>query len=332
MNTSESSDARLELVTRPHLAIHVTQEDAQVHRIGGLELLRLVSVIGVVWFHTHAPGWSIAYAGLPALLIMSLALQCLHGRERRLAEVALRRAKRLLVPWLFWSMIYGAVALRAVFHQHGRLADSFSVNMLIMGPAVHLWFLPFAFLATLLVYLLAKCSRTWSLSQVMLVGATMLVLLVLARHSFRWLCPNTSLLEPIPQWQFGMFSLPLGWVIGHVVAQSCRDVHGRYLLAATCAIVLVLLPFAAWLSPHDGIAYAIAVPLVCGAFLWTRPLWSPLQTLTSASFGVYLLHPLVSMALYPWIGPTGLMRPVAVLAVSFLLTCLLRFLPVKNLL
>jgi fucose 4-O-acetylase-like acetyltransferase len=96
-----------------------------------------------VWFHTEAPGYLAAYAALPFFLVL-LALPS----RARIKE----RARRLLVPFAIWSAIC-ALFLVLISAKNGQdLFGWWRPQMIVMGPSIHLWFLPFAFLVALSIW------------------------------------------------------------------------------------------------------------------------------------------------------------------------------------
>jgi len=86
----------------------VTPLSLSVERIANIDRLRIVAAVGIVWFHTMgAPYRRIGYTGLPIFLLVffSLILRSTHADST--AQFLKRRWDRLMVPWLFWSIVYG---------------------------------------------------------------------------------------------------------------------------------------------------------------------------------------------------------------------------------
>ena len=71
---------------------------------------------------------------------------------------SIARARRLLMPWLVWSVVYGGVKLAEALVEGQPLGSAFAPWMLLTGPAIHLWFLPFAFAASLVLPGLMRIS------------------------------------------------------------------------------------------------------------------------------------------------------------------------------
>ena len=116
-----------------------------------LDIARLVAAFGIVLFHSKAPGGQFGYAALPFFLMVMIMLAVPSAAHRPFGSFAKDRAARLLLPWLIWSAVYGIFKLANVVLHHKPFSDDFSLSMVLTGPAIHLWFLPFAFLACLML-------------------------------------------------------------------------------------------------------------------------------------------------------------------------------------
>lgn len=143
-------------------------------RILAIDAGRLVATFGIVWVHvSEAQGLPARAAALgrfgtsfyiaSAVLMSALPFFRVPGRPAR--DVIRQRARRLLVPFLLWSAIYAAFYLGTMLPQGYPLAKVVSLWGPLAGTAPHLWFLPFAFLAstlcaTLMPRLLAWPERT----------------------------------------------------------------------------------------------------------------------------------------------------------------------------
>ena len=118
-----------------------------MQRNGTLDYARLLAAFGIVFFHAGAPGGAIGYAALPFFLMLLVVL-AFPGAVRVSFPAYLRgRVQRLLVPWVIWSGVYGVLKLAELVVTGAPFGSEFSLNMILTGTALHLWFLPFAFLA-----------------------------------------------------------------------------------------------------------------------------------------------------------------------------------------
>src|SRR5262249_45425125 len=122
-----------------------------------------------------------------------------------------RRAVRLLVPWLFWSLaIAGVFALRAT--QRGEPAWGWTkATMLLYGPEIHLWFLPFLLVATAGVRA-AGVLLSQHPARNVATGAFALGAVALA------LCPLTAIGWPFEQGGFSVPALCLGFGRGRLLS------------------------------------------------------------------------------------------------------------------
>ena len=127
---------------------------------------RLVAVCGIIWFHAKAPGAVIGYAGL-AFFVMLLVQNALSQiatvrpqfhRAPAWVRYAAARAERLLFPWLLACIVYGSFKVVEVAGG-SPWSFEFTPYMWLTGTALHLWFLPFAFLICLAFWPLGRWLR-----------------------------------------------------------------------------------------------------------------------------------------------------------------------------
>lgn len=286
-----------------------------------LDLARLVAAIGIVLFHSGAPGAALGYAALPFFMMLLLLLAFDSAAAQGFVPYARQRVLRLLGPWLVWSAIYGAFKLTEILVTHKDPASEFAWWMLATGPALHLWFLPFAFAASLIVWPVARLSPVKDAVPPGGAGfaALVLVFAALALAAIGW---QQGPARPIPlaQWLSVLpaviFGLALGLVrngrgqnaagqnngnqnnggqnIGNQNRGTIDTGRGLALLLAAWAVTL-----AAWALGWGGTALpfclAATLLLLCLAMV-TRPgRWSDLAARTA--MGVYLVHPLVTSVL-----------------------------------
>jgi hypothetical protein len=149
-------------------------------RILAIDAGRLLATSGIVWVHvSEVQGLSARAAALGRFgtsfyIVAAVFMTALpfFGRARRSArEIVSLRARRLLIPFVLWSAIYAAFYLGTMLPQGYALTDIVSLWGPLAGTAPHLWFLPFAFLASaltagLMPRLLALQQRTLTLALV----------------------------------------------------------------------------------------------------------------------------------------------------------------------
>lgn len=252
-----------------------------------LDHARLWAAFGIVWFHAKAPGAGIGYAALPffAMLLICLALP---GAARQAPGAFTRgRARRLLVPWLVWSAVYAALKLVEVALTDKPLASEFAPWMLLTGPAIHLWFLPFAFLASLALYPLARLPRPVARQGFdpvlpVLVGATLAALAL-------W--QGAALPVPFQQWAFVAPATILALAFARAGSEA-RAVLSVLALAGLIAVVALSLGWTKGLLQLGLAATALALCL-----LWVRPATALSDLAAECALTVYLVHPAIAAVL-----------------------------------
>ncbi|MEO0515500.1 MAG: acyltransferase [Planctomycetota bacterium] len=128
-----------------------------------LDALRVVAMMDIV--SVHVTGRYLLWGmGLPVFIIVAIALgvrkPTLPGWSE-LPGAARKRALRVLVPWGVWSVFFG---INRVFwagvDPEKTVEGLFYPWMILGGTSMHLWFLPFIFVAELAVLgLLAPLQR-----------------------------------------------------------------------------------------------------------------------------------------------------------------------------
>ena len=274
----------------------VTREKRRtsMQRNDSLDLLRSVSAFGIVWFHiVDAPARDIGYTGLVVFVLLSVALSQTSTSAVNLSQFALRRFRRLAPPWAFWCVIYLPVFAYRIA-TGGLTLEELGPSWLLVGTSVHLWYLPFAFFAgigsvSLRQSLISMPSRGGSLV-IALAGTALLAFSASVVGS-------VSQIAPIPQWIYAAPSILFGLAIGVIVQQSQRR-HQVALFAGVIG-VLWLTCIGLWLQGVRSVVpqYALGVPLVCCAYLWPARGHRALKAWGDLSFGIYLIHPLVSSVL-----------------------------------
>jgi surface polysaccharide O-acyltransferase-like enzyme len=265
-----------------------------------IEIIRIISAFAIIWFHSGAQGSEISYAGLVVFLVVSIYLASRSSLFGKMYLVGI--GKRLLVPWIFWLMIYGILNLLM-----GRtivpLERGFIFGVLT-GSSVHLWFVPFLFIC-LAIYSFIKIYVS---EKVMAIFSASLVVIVLVSTPI-WRLKSIEFGAPLAQY---FHALP-GFFLGVYFANAnALQVKYNLLLLALMAIaeisVIHLL----------GVTYLVGM-LVCCFLLMKisanfKLLW--LDSISKCMFGVYFLHVLV-LNMFKKINIIyGIWLPVAVFFVS----------------
>lgn len=273
-----------------------------------IEWLRVLACLGIVWYHARGPGEEVALAGLIVFVMLSVVLA--HPREGPLKERLHARAERLLLPWIFWWGVYAV--LEVVTGRAGRWTASEWPVLLLAGPSIHLWYLPFTFFMLLAMDAWHRHVPGPVPVWVGLLGifvATALLLMaaqgVLMPVSLKY--PFAQYLQVLPAVLLGFFLrswdtrppwarwLTLVWVLLGLWGLATRPVQGTswpYLIGFPLGLLLL----------RPGVECKVP--------------W-PATPLSRATLGIYLVHPLALM-LAAKLG-FSVHRPVVILLV-FLMT------------
>jgi hypothetical protein len=297
----------------------------------GLRVVRTVAMLSIVGFHVSwQPLLGIAF-GLTSLQVVMCALVVRSRQPSTLRPFAAKRAKRLLTPWIFWSGAYALFEIGRNLLRGTPPLSTFQGWMLGCGASPHLWFLPFAFAASLLVNRAHALARGWS-NEASVVGSAMLgVAALLAAEPLKaQLVP----ISPFDLWIDGIPSLAFGFSIGRALSLPSAPRRSRGLLAVALASLLpwVLEELAPIPTPLF-LRYAVAVPVACAGFAVRVPRCRTLELLASFNLGVYLVHMLAIQAVNAWSGAadlTPLAHTLAVYAACLPAVWVLRRLGIPN--
>jgi len=292
-------------------------------------VIRVVAALCIILFHCLPPSHPLrpyGYVGVVLFLLISTTLMGLRASQQSLWDYSLRRGKQILRPWLFWTVIYSLFVLvfgpQVLPLEGGAAAKILAYSL--GGSAIHLWYLPFIFLVSLLVWGLrrlslvqvnleeqnsatAKLQRIWRISLIGL-GAGTICLNVngVFNHPMGW---------PWEQWLTSLPAVFLGLAIASCLQLSPQS--SRRWIVAICVAVLLA---CCWLWGQAGrdvsyryiAAYGIGVPLLCISFGFKDQACPPwLESLSSVTLGVYLVHYAVLWVAYAVVpeslGSTGLL-------------------------
>lgn len=236
-------------------------QDGARGRNGLIDALRCICAVGIVWFHSEAPGHRVAYIALPFFLVLLSIPMHIQFRDR---------ATRLLRPWLIWSAIFAAGESLRAFFLGEDLFGWFQPSMILYGTMIHLWFLPFAFVAGYILVPIHTFPRV-----------SLYVPLIAAL--FVSVMPHSQS-PPFPQWFFGIVPAAAG------AAFFAQKGNGRYLALISLLGAFLLLEI---LQPQpDNLVILLGSGLAMGAFMLPVPSNSVTKLAAQVSFPVYLSHPI----------------------------------------
>lgn len=227
-------------------------------RNGLIDYGRFLAAIGIVWFHTQAPGSRIAYIALPFFLVL-LSMPS--------SSSLATRAKRLLLPFVTWSLVFAMLSTALSLKNQAPPFDWWRWNMILSGTWIHLWFLPFAFLAAVV--------SPWLRHPLASLGAAVLTATLMVLHG----SPATV---PFGQWAFGAIPVFVG----------IAYFSWGWRLAVTTLFLSTLILFVGQPSPDN-------ITILAGTGLALLFLSNHLPTTAASdwcarlSLWIYLSHPLV---------------------------------------
>lgn len=230
-------------------------------RNGLIDYGRFLAALGIVWFHTQAPGNRVAYMALPFFLVL-LSMPSSASLPTR--------AKRLLIPFVTWSLVFAMLQTALAVKNQSPPFDWWTWNMVLTGTWIHLWFLPFAFLAALV--------SPWLRHPLASLGAALLAATLIALNG----TPQTV---PFGQWAFGIIPVLVGIAF----------FSWGWRLAVTTLFLSTLILFLGNPSP-DNITI-LGGTLLALVFLILQVPASPVSDWCARlSLWIYLSHPLVIVA------------------------------------
>ena len=267
-----------------------------------IELFRVVAACGIVWFHMElVPCRNVGLAGLIFFLTIGVIFQKQAAERVSSQRYFLKRALRLLLPWIVWFVIYGllnCVTGKSLFpHSSGFVED------LLTGPWIGLWFLPFSFACACVVFAAVKCfcigSPFVNFFICLILSLLFLVLVVICRVSTPFVAPWAQYLQAVP-------SIPIGFAFAFALA--CLPNSFRMLVILQGGILLTCGGLYL-MDPGLAVSYSLGTVLVAVSFGFQRKLRCPIRDVSSLCMGVYLIHGAVmsGFKIIPWVTQHYLM-------------------------
>lgn len=274
-----------------------------------IELLRVLSTFGIVWFHSGVFGYELAYSGLVVFLILSMYLAGGSGAADVLT--LRRRLERLVVPWFFWCAVYAGLN---IFRGVPAIPlDGGLVAGVLAGPSIHLWYMPFIFMCLLALDVIKS-----HLSQsCVAIGSGVAAFLILSTVSL-WRPMSMGLILPLPQWVHASAAIFIG-VFFLYFYQVSRFIG--------IALLLSILSAAVYATSVAGVGVPYLVGIVAGALIVSKLLGRfkfDFGFLSECTLGVYFVHVFVILVFFKFgVALEGLF-PFAVFFVSVLVVFTMR--------
>lgn len=265
-----------------------------------VEALRIAAAFGVVYFHAHAPGWQVAYAGLVVFLALSPMFEV--GANLHKSKSITSIAWLYLAPWALWFVVYAAwqfLQREPIFHSSGNFATA-----VLAGTSKHLWFLPFMFLVVLALRSIKKLVPSVAMLWMASIAAAGMILIGAEWHA--------SFPAPYAQWAFAAPAVLIGIALG----AASHVVNGRWALLPVAVAMLYSV------GDADSIAvfaYPIGIGLLAGA-VWfgSRLAFGNVTKWSGMMLGVYLVHSLALALSQKLLGRGSVPTVMAAFALSLI--------------
>ncbi len=284
------------------------------NRLALYDALKCVAAFGVIMFHAGVDHKDVWLSGM-FLFLFFLGYHAATGRAT--SDYVTGRFRRLIVPWFFWCSIYWG--LYAVRGEAWMPFEPIDWSWVLIGTNVHLWFLPFAFGACVLLACVSHLW-TWTLTRVL---ASLVVVFVLCGAALLVFAPKV----PTSQW---LFSWPVCW-LGFLVAKLKGWDRKVVTVVMAVGLAIACIAFVLWEVP-GALQTAIAIPFCWFALFVKIPSSEWLAFMGERTMGIYLIHPAVNAALYmvvPQLRQSpDLVIGVSVFALSLILVSLMWRLPI----
>ncbi|QQR90987.1 MAG: acyltransferase family protein [Myxococcales bacterium] len=309
-------------------------ESARVGYLYNWDRLRLIAAIDPMAIHvlgTHV----FLGIGLPMFLVLSVALSVAKPKPPPTERFILRRWQRIVIPWIFWSLVIGGIRAYYVYKAGEPAMGWFKTSMLFYGPRDHLWFLPFIACFGVLAHFIHKA--TWRWHPGVLCIASVIVAVFAA-----WIPTQFNLEWPYRQWVFSLPTLPLGLAVGRMLSFQKNMTNLRLWALLLFAIYAVL----GWSMYHfiEPVMKVYLIRFGGGLLVLTIATWLPnfldkwTAKIVPNMLGLYVLHPLVfALFLTPYLKEHGLIDVPSIRLWStffgtFAFVALLRLTPLKRVL
>lgn len=279
----------------------LTVRPREATRLPGLDAARVIATLGVVWFHTATSPelktsgvlgrFSVAFYTMAAMVFL---IDSCRRRERSFAAYARDRFRRLYLPFLGWAAI--TLLIENLLHTFNPdfFAPTLNWNFLIDGQTLHLWYVPFLLVASLLIYPLAKWMLQSTPRQYAVAALCVALAIALDCELFNWL-PTIRL--PLVGYFFEQSAMrwsAVYWGVAVAIVWRNGLSTSRWRIPLAILGSAALLAAAIWMW-NEGVTAALKVYGGMGLLLlalapWKNKFVTALAPYGRMSSGIYFAH------------------------------------------
>lgn len=273
-----------------------------------IELLRIISAFGIVYFHSgNLSGKEFAYAGLVFFVIISAYFAICSPRSKK----PLARLKRLMIPCIIWSIVYGLFNLilkGKIFPMDCSLAEC-----LLSTPALHFWYLPYM---CCILIAIDRLKNMFAKEAIGKFSGIMACLLFLSAPIWR----TIEYSEPWGQYMHALPGVFIGLFLGCYFQLAVKE---RRLILGSIIMAILLMIY--WKISGIGIPYLFGLLpslLLLKSDLFSQNTIEHLPSISLSMFGVYLVHGLFIIVL-SYFGFNSYILPILAFSASLIFVLML---------
>lgn len=269
---------------------------ANRYRYCNFELLRVLASISIVYFHAAPVIDKIrrySYAGIIIFLLISITLLFRDNKNNlSLSQHAVKKAVRLIYPFLAWSAFYFIVSVYTTGFD--TTVNTLSFESLFWGTYYHLWYLPYLYLLSILSYFVKDFLSVSLAKKSSLYFSLFLGVLVFFIQALLISCFDIS--PPWIQWLSSFPCFFLGIAVGKSLKRSeilQNPIVPIIPIVVAVASILSLLKLDSDTAQMYSISYGIGISVFYLSFFLRNIHWKLINFLSGLTLGVYLIHPVV---------------------------------------
>jgi surface polysaccharide O-acyltransferase-like enzyme len=292
------------------------------------DYLRIIGIFGIVFFHGAQEQLTrqIGYSGLIIFILISINLSVLRDRERNISKYIATRATRLLVPWLFWFTVYG---LQNIARDKSFLPEGHAFNVVLAGTNIILWYLPFLFIVLIITAFYDNKAQTHSIFKTCTLYFVPILSIILLISTPIWRPWSLELGYPWAQW----FHAAPAVLIGIALVSLTRQYQGHLRVSLYSGIIVLISLWLILIGNYNG----VGIPYLLGVLLFSSHLYwksnaeqnhALLLKISDCTFGIYLIHPLVSGMEYKMGFPETAALPVMTFVLSLTIILIIKNIPI----